>query len=312
MKKNWIYPLVLIVLLLTSLSSCKKDASSSKKDPVITWTNPADINYGISLSSAQLNAKADVDGTFVYTPSSGTMLNIGANQDLKVDFTPSDAVNYNSVSKTVKINVMGIIFNPDLVYGTMTDQDGNEYKTITIGTQTWMAENLRTTKFNDGSDIPLVTDYAAWSSLTTPGYCWLNDDEANKVIYGAFYNFFTVNTGKLAPVGWHVATDAEWTALLYYEGGLDVAGGKLKEIGTTHWLSPNKGATNETGFTALPAGERFENGYLTGLADISCWWSSTVNNSAEAWIFDLGYNYPGANRESASKIQGFSVRCIKD
>jgi uncharacterized protein (TIGR02145 family) len=144
---------------------------------------------------------------------------------------------------------------------TVKDIDGNVYKTITIGTQVWMAENLRTTKLDDGKIVPLVTDDKIWAGLNTPAYCWYtNNAPENKNKYGALYNWYTVSTNKLCPRGWHVPTDAEWKTLITNLGGESVAGGKLKEKGTSHWQSPNAGATNETGFTALPSGERKQSG----------------------------------------------------
>ncbi|MBI5010148.1 MAG: fibrobacter succinogenes major paralogous domain-containing protein, partial [Bacteroidia bacterium] len=137
----------------------------------------------------------------------------------------------------------------------VSDIDGNVYQTVTIGTQVWMKENLKTTKLNDGIALPNVIDNAAWAALTTTGYCWYNNDATTyKSTYGALYNWYAVNTGKLCPIGWHVPSDDEWTLLTTFRGGYSVAGGKLKETGTLHWTSPNTGATNETGFTALPGG----------------------------------------------------------
>jgi len=160
--------------------------------------------------------------------------------------------------------------------GTMTDRDGNVYTSVTIGTQTWMVENLKTTKYKDGTDIPLVTDDTEWANLNTPGYCWYNNDAATyKNSYGALYNWYAVSTGKLCPTGWHVPTDAEWTTLTTYLGGESVAGGKLKELGTTHWTTPNTGATNETGFAALPGGYIYYDGTFDFIGNIGGWWSAT-------------------------------------
>ena len=149
---------------------------------------------------------------------------------------------------------------------TLKDIEGNVYPAVIIGTQVWMAENLKTTKYNDGMAIPLVSDNNAWEALKTPGYCWYNNDAAaNKNRFGALYNWYTVNTKKLCPAGWHVPNDKEWTTLRTYLGGEEIAGGKLKETGTTHWTSPNTDATNQTGFTALPGGGRRSNGEFFGL-----------------------------------------------
>jgi uncharacterized protein (TIGR02145 family) len=196
---------------------------------------------------------------------------------------------------------------------TVTDIDGNVYHPITIGTQVWLVENLKTTRYNDGTPIPLVTDSTAWSNLTTPGYCWYNNDAANKNTYGALYNWFTVNTGILAPTGWHVPTDTEWTTLTTYLGGESIAGGKLKETGSTHWRSPNAGATNESGFTALPGGHRDINGAFSAIGDDGYWWSVTeYGSTGKVWYRNMNYNYAGVVRVSNNKINGHSVRCVKD
>jgi uncharacterized protein (TIGR02145 family) len=150
----------------------------------------------------------------------------------------------------------------------VTDGDGNVYNTVTIGTQIWMKGNLKTMKFNYGTSIPNVTDNTTWAGLTSAAYCWYNNDAATyKTTYGALYNWYAVdvasNDGKnVCPAGWHIPSDAEWTTLTDYLGGASVAGSKLKETGTTHWLSPNTGATNESGFTALPGGGHSRNGNI--------------------------------------------------
>ncbi len=320
--KHLIFSLALIGTILMIAYGCKKDdsSSSSKKDPVITWSNPADVIAGTSLTAAQLNATADVAGTFVYTPAIGTVLNVGQNQDLKTDFTPADAASYNNISKTVKINVTvptgsGIIFNPNLTYGTMTDQEGNVYKTITIGTQTWMAENLRTTKYRNGDPVPNVPDSATWHNLTTGAYCNYYNDAGNVATYGRIYNWYTVSDPrKITPAGWHVPTIDEWHALYDFLGGDSVAGGKLKETGTTHWQSPNAGATNETGFTALPGGMRpFVPGWrdFIGIGYEGFWWSSTetVYEILNTQIYSI---YSGVSWGGSDKNRGHSIRCIRD
>lgn len=195
----------------------------------------------------------------------------------------------------------------EITYGAMSDCDGNTYKTVVIGTQTWMAENLKTTKYNDETAIPLVTDNTEWKNLTTPGYCWYNNDAATyKATYGALYNRFVVNTGKLAPTGWHVPTDAEWNVLIEYIGGGAVAGKKLRETGNTHWTSLNTDATNEYGFTALPGGNRYQTmGIFSSLGVGGSWWSIPGAVS-------LNCNFAGAAVTSINGNFGVSVRCVKD
>jgi uncharacterized protein (TIGR02145 family) len=207
------------------------------------------------------------------------------------------------------------LFNSNVTYGSMTDQDSNVYKTVTIGTQTWMAENLRTKKYNDGRAIPNVTDHAAWLHLTTDAYCNYNNITNDDTIatFGLLYNWYAVNTGRLAPDGWHIATDADWTQLTDYLGGESVAGGILKETGTLHWYSPNEGATNETGFTALPAGGRDADGTLFyNIGSYSYWWSSSEYSSTNAWFRFLFFDGSNVGRYSGSKKDGFAVRCVKD
>lgn len=169
----------------------------------------------------------------------------GATSQLSID----DLRFYNRVLKGTEI--LQLFYESEFVGQTfIADADGNTYKIIKIGDQVWTAENLRTTRYNDGTEIPLVTDYTAWTNLTTPAYAWTNNDIGNKSVYGALYNWFAVKTCKLCPSGWHVPTDAEWTILENHLGGISVAGGKMKETGTEHWFAPNTDATNESGFTA--------------------------------------------------------------
>jgi uncharacterized protein (TIGR02145 family) len=194
---------------------------------------------------------------------------------------------------------------------TVTDTDGNVYHTVAIGTQVWMVENLKTTRLNDGTPIPLETDPSVWPNLTTSAYCWYNDSAAYGTIYGALYNCYSVNTGKLAPTGWHVPTDSEWTVLVKYLGDSSVAGGKLKEVGTAHWNSPNTGATNETGFSALPGGSR-STGTYSSIGMVGDWWSSTSGGGQNSWFRSMSYNSAGATRVARPWFYGFSVRCVKD
>ncbi len=202
-------------------------------------------------------------------------------------------------------------FNPEIIYGTVTDMEGNVYKTVTIGDQTWMAENLKSTKYNDGTDITLVTVDTTWGSLTTEGYCWYNNDEANKNLFGALYNWEAVNSGKLAPEGYHVPTDAEWTALATFLGGNEVAGGKLKAI--DGWSDPNISADNSTGFTAMPGGYRDnKSGKFFNNTRYGFWWTATQSTTTNGWYRGLGFDYTYLNKFGYDKGDGMSVRCIKN
>ena len=196
---------------------------------------------------------------------------------------------------------------------TVKDIDGNVYKTVTIGKQVWMVENLITTKYNDGKTIPLVTDNTSWTDLSTPAYCWNNNDATTyKNTYGALYNCYTVNTNKLCPKGWRIPSDAEWTTLTTYLGGEGVVGGKLKETGTTHWKRPNLKATNSSGFTARAGGGRHEDEKFYDLGSKGYWWSSTEEGEANAWCFELQYAIRSINRLGSRKPSGWSIRCLRN
>ena len=196
--------------------------------------------------------------------------------------------------------------------GNLADLEGNNYKTVKIGNQIWMAENLRATKFNDGKPIPEVKEKSEWNILSTPGYCWYNNDTSYKKIYGALYNGYTVNTKRLCPTGWHVSSDAEWTTLVELIGGKDAAGKKLKEPGTIHWSEPNSGATNESGFTALPGGTRYANGIFFSQKDIGYWWTFTGTTVLNGWYRSMYYSNSVVDKNFHDSTDGFSVRCVKD
>lgn len=195
--------------------------------------------------------------------------------------------------------------------GTMTDIDGNVYGTVRIGNQVWMVENLKTTRFNDGQEIPVVSDAFAWGNLSSPGMCWGNNNAANKEPYGGLYNWYAVDTAKLAPVGWHIPTEAEWKALAVYLGGVDIAGGKMKT--TTQWFSPNTGATNESGFSAIPVPYRNFDGILFwNIGDGAYFWSTDAFDGAMAVGTHLVCDSRALYISEVSKKYGRSIRCVKN
>jgi len=192
------------------------------------------------------------------------------------------------------------------------DNDGNIYKTVQIGDQVWMAENLKTTTFNEGTPITLIESDKDWVTDTDGAYCWYHNDIKNKDIYGAIYNFYAAGTGKLCPKGWHVPTKDEWIALGTTLGGDVNAGGLLKEAGLEHWKSPNTDATNESGFTALPGGVRMTNGAFNFIWENTYWWSSTESGTY-AYGSYVTYDSAALNSGTLSaKEGGMSIRCIKD
>lgn len=205
---------------------------------------------------------------------------------------------------------------PEPLPALISDADGNVYNTVSIGTQIWLSENLKTTKYNDGSAIPLVTSPSG-PHTRTPAYFWYDDTPSNGDTYGALYNWFAVNAGSnsgknVCPIGWHVPSDAEWTILIDFLGGEGVAGGKLKEEETIHWTSPNDGATDEVGFKALPGGFRNYSGEFVYIGGNGGWWSATEGSAAVAWGRSVNYNSSSVNRYVGLKDLGFSVRCLKD
>ena len=198
--------------------------------------------------------------------------------------------------------------------GTVTDIDGNVYNTVTIGTQCWMAENLKTTKYNNGELIGTTTPSGLdIRGAISPKYQWAYDgNEVLGATRGRLYTWFPINDSRgICPTGWHVPSTAEWTTLTDYLGGLSMSGGKLKEAGFIYWQSPNTGATNETGFTALPGGYRFSSGGFGGLGTDGLWWSSTEVNTTDAWTLGMGNAYIEAYGGNNGKNSGYSVRCIR-
>jgi uncharacterized protein (TIGR02145 family) len=211
---------------------------------------------------------------------------------------------------------------------TISDIDGNIYHTVKIGNQTWMVENLKTTKYNDGTAISSVTDQKSWNSRTTGAYCCYSNDTLNKKLYGCLYNWYAVKTGKLAPSGWHVPTDAEWTILKNYliANGYNYDGSTSSNYiakalaANTGWtLSTITGAVgndlsknNKSGFYALPGGIRHEDGFMF-IGNYSYWWSNTTQtNASYAWLRSLYYNNSDFDRGGYNKFGGFSVRCVRD
>jgi uncharacterized protein (TIGR02145 family) len=195
---------------------------------------------------------------------------------------------------------------------TCTDVEGNSYKVVRIGNQIWMAENLRTTKYQDGYNIPNVTDNNDWSNLITGAFCWHSNNVTYKNTYGALYNWYAVNSGKLCPNGWHVPGDSEWTILTSFLGGVNIAGGKMKSV--TGWHSPNTGATNESGFSALPGGARADDGAFDGSigSSIGNWWSATGVSYSSAWKWSITYDSHEIYRNDRNKKAGWSIRCVKN
>jgi uncharacterized protein (TIGR02145 family) len=318
-KIQVIFPLFIFCIWL--LTSCRREkpevstsvvseieATTAKTGGKVIDDGNADISMrGVCWSiqvSPTINDNLTTDGSGIGSFSSSlTQLAPNTQYFVIAYATNSEGTGYGSqVSFTTKSNIV-------------RDIDGNIYNVIQIGTQLWMKENLKTTRLKDGRFIPLVSDYTSWSVLASFAYCWYKNDEINfGGTYGAFYNWYAVGTGNLCPDGWHVPTDADWTTLTNFLGGMSVAGGKMKESGFAHWQSySNITATNESGFTGLPGAYRGRTGeFYATIGHYGYWWSSTDVSSANAWDRGLHYDDNDVDRGDGWKNNGISVRCIKD
>jgi len=239
---------------------------------------------------------------------------------------------------TIWSDCMGNITPAFTCGDTMTDIDGNTYPTVLIDDKCWMAADLKVSKYPNGDPIPYIDNNATWGALadnnTDDGYSFYGDSNNDGIVdiaysdYGALYSYSaaigdnwardnssTNSEGGqgICPDGWHLPTDAEWTTLTTFLGGTSVAGGKMKETGTTHWNSPNTGATNSSGFTALPSGIRGSYaGAFNGIGNYGGWWSGTEGSSSYAYYRSLNYDGAAAYRNDHYKSYGFCVRCIRD
>jgi uncharacterized protein (TIGR02145 family) len=203
------------------------------------------------------------------------------------------------------------VHNPMLNYNSLTDIDGNVYKTVVIGTQEWMAENLKTSHYQNGSLIPIVNGPSAWYSLTNGAACWYNNDSAlYECPYGKLYNWYAVTDPRnLCPSGWHVPSHNEWITL---QNTLLGNGGAMKSTGTMYWNTPNSMATDSSGFSGLPGGYRGTNGIFANLHTKGYWWSTSLLSNFSAWGRGLNNNNDQINQPADPREFGFSVRCLKD
>jgi uncharacterized protein (TIGR02145 family) len=317
-----------LAIAVIATHGCKQTESDPtpvavvKTDPVITWANPADVFNWTALSSTQLNATANVAGTFVYTPGLGKALAIGDNQELKVEFTPTDVSKYNAVSKTVNINIKPFT-------ETVTDIDGNVYTTVKLGDQIWMAENLKTTKLNDNTPI---TEYKhfnpdrstfPWSSTTNPQmlFQWADVSDLNNLypndlsfdFYGAHYNHLAIQSGKLAMPGWRIPTQQDFIVLknfLANQGHTGKEATVLKsKIG---WSAATGNGTDLFGMEVRPAGGTIIGGtpdFASAVARIATSDLNSTNTTRKTASFGVNGEM---NFEDLEVRFGFSIRLIKE
>jgi uncharacterized protein (TIGR02145 family) len=296
--------------------------AQSKKEMIAILTNRVDSLNQIVASERSDKQKLNIEISKLKNQIKDLERN---NENLSTDKSALETKN-NALDKQLKIKKDSLVLvttellkyrpAPKPVIVVKQDNTGS-IKTVTIGRQVWMLENLNVSTFKNGVAIPAVQDQDAWCKAgdnKQPAWCYYDNDPKNGVKYGKLYNWYAViDNNGLCPQGWHVPSDAEWDTLVAYLGGESVAGGKMKEVGTTSWNGPNIDATNTSLFTGLPGGLRYNDGsYISYFGDAGSWWSSTEFNTYYAW-FRFLYGYQGlANRADGNKKSGLSVRCLKD
>lgn len=336
---NWRTVAVFVVMSVLTVACHKDDLPIPVVPPV---PPPAPVVYvkpvvsikeatDVKITSATISAKVvpnekDTEISFEYKDEGNFEMKtlpqtFSGKDSVSVKFEFSDLKANTKYSFRVRSkNIAGEVVSDVKQFWTnaVMDIDGNYYHSVTIGTQTWTVENLKTEHYNDGSAIANVTDNATWAALNTPAYCYYDNDLKNKAIYGALYNWHVVNTGKLAPAGWHVPSDPEWTTLKAYLGTLsdvtDRSGIKMREVGFSHWIESDIMGTNESGFTALPGGARDnETGLYGDIMTTANFWSTTNFGNVGAYGKRISYyNYHLSNYGINSVKAGVSIRCIKN
>jgi uncharacterized protein (TIGR02145 family) len=303
---NLLRSTILSILMIAFLIGCESSTSASSDSSSSVASSSSSVVKSSSSSAKSSSSEAMSSSSSAKSSS-------------------SEAMSSSSSAKSSSSNAISSSSSSSIVYSTIKDaRDNQTYRIVTIGTQTWMAENLKY--------LPSVVGPGT-GSKTTPhyyvyGYNGTNVTDAkataNYNTYGVLYNWPAAMNGAassttnpsgvqgVCPDGWHLPSDAEWTELTDYLGGTSDAGGKLKETGTTHWNSPNTSATNETGFTALPGGRRDLGGAFDGIGSNGNWWSATERRTYDAWYRYMDVNYSNVYRYSHFKVLGFSVRCVRD
>jgi uncharacterized protein (TIGR02145 family) len=308
-----------LLISILSYTSCRKINLPAVTTEAVTE---------ISESSAKCGGDIISDGGGMIT-GRGVCWSTDHNPSIE-DFTTSDGEGTGSFIsyltgleqnttyyvRAYAANSEGVAYGSEKSFTTQKlvyDVDGFAYHTIVIGNQTWLKENLKTTRYRDGSVIPLISSNSVWMNETTGAYCSYGNNNANVTFYGALYNWYTViDNRKLCPEGWHIPTNEEWTTLTTYLGGLDIAGGKMKEAGLEHWYGPNTGADNQSGFTAFGSGFRDLTGVYAGIKELAYYWSSSEYSPTHGIGRKLFYDFSSVSFSGNYKQTGCAVRCIKD
>jgi uncharacterized protein (TIGR02145 family) len=325
MKKKFnllIFQIIILGVLLIQTSSCKKDKDSNGPVPILTTAAVTNISQSEATSGGNITSDGGttvlVRGVCWSTGITPTIADSKTNDGTGAgSFTSAiSGLNYNTkyYVRAYATNASGTGYGSTMSFTTLPavlDIDGNVYHTIIIGTQEWLLENLKVSHYRNGDPIPNISDSVDWSILSTGAYCDFKNIAGNSSTYGKLYNWYAVNDSRnIAPTGWHIPSDAEWTVLTTYLGGESVTGGKLREKGNTHWTSVNN-ADNSSGFTALPGGYRHFDGGYWYLGTNALWWTSTEYNTTNSYARFVS-NTDLVTRFFRVKASGFSVRCLKD
>ncbi|HUH74730.1 MAG TPA: fibrobacter succinogenes major paralogous domain-containing protein [Chitinophagales bacterium] len=317
-----------VIVTLPNLTGSAKvyQLSGTVKDCDINYANSYVTLQGLTEKKISFSGRTDADGKF---ETSVVLCDVNPSTKYQVQamvFTGNGTVKIDTIEITFSgttlqkdinfcdvVEVQNPYLNPDLTYGSVTDIEGNKYATIQIGTQIWMAENLRTNRLNDGTVIPNVTDNAAWGILTTGAWSYYENDTSYNTTYGKLYNWYAVNSAKLCPKGWHIPTDEDWSLIQSYLGSNSA--GKMKatgnqDEGTGIWSAPNAGATNVSGFSALPGGSRFTN--FNHINIYGLWWTSSVYKDDQALGRTMTYGLTDTKTGKYHITMGISCRCLKD
>jgi uncharacterized protein (TIGR02145 family) len=312
MKTLFKISIVFIFILL--INSCKKEKDLPPLAVTLDATDITNLTATIKGNVNASNLATEVSFEFGSTTDYGQSITAVPSQ-ISGEIVTSITANVTGLKSGEKYhyrikatNTAGTVYGEDILFSTtVMDFEGNNYTTVKIGTQTWMVENLRSTKLNDGTLISNLTNATEWMNATSPAYRWYNNDVVNKPSYGALYNFYAMSNSKFCPAGWHVPNDAEWQTLIGFVGDVNTASNKLKEAGTAHW-NTDFGATNESGFTALPGGYYWAGSYYT-IRYGGLWWSTNSTTTSSSYL-QLGSKCELITFNS--KGYGFSVRCIRD
>jgi uncharacterized protein (TIGR02145 family) len=314
-----IYPVIFAALLLPFIYNCK----NSNNVPTLVITGVTDITG--TTASIGVNITGDggkgVDfrgvcwGTSPNPTIEGPYTTDGSGTGSFTSSLSNLAMETKYYVRAYATNAEGVGYSAQVSFETMiADRDGNIYHKVTIGTQTWLVENLHVLSYRNGDPIPSVANGTVWGNGTVGACCSYNNDDNNVDTYGVIYNAYAVlDTRNIAPVGWHVATHADFLTLETFLGGAATAGGKMKETGTNHWTSPNTGADNSSGFTALPGGYRGgATGIFSGIGDHAYFWTTTAQAADAIYGRILDTNSAQLTTTSANQYVGMSVRCVKD